>query len=206
MYVEVVTDSGHNKLSYQDSSEVIVEGTVSSEKDYSDFWKTVVKFTANSVAGHYLNDLASFAFSEFLDYLLPEQKENLLIYGGDTIVTIDNFSVNEEVKYIYFYEESKDQWLLVSSSNRFYLGYVFILNYNNGITRIDEYKDINTIVFLDYNKHPMNFIISYALALDQFGGVLLNGIYNKVTMNLQNITKLYLRRHLYYMENFILIF
>lgn len=190
MYVEVVTDSGHNKLSYQDSNEVIVEGTVSSEKDYSDFWKTVVKFTANSVAGHYLNDLASFAFSEFLDYLLPEQKENLLIYGGDTIVTIDNFSVNEEVKYIYFYEESKDQWLLVSSSNRFYLGYVFILNYNNGITRIDEYKDINTIVFLDYNKHPMNFIISYALALDQFGGVPLNGIYNKVTMNLQKYNQI----------------
>lgn len=185
MYVEVVADSEHNKLSYVDNNEVIIEGKIVNEKDYSDFWKTTVKFTANSVAGHYLNDPASFVFSKFLDYLLPEDKEKLLIYGGNTIVNLDKFSVDEEVKYIYFYDESKAQWLLVSSSNRFYLDYIFFLKYNNGDTRYTDSHHINTTVFLDYNKHPMNFIISYALVLDEFGGVPLNGIYNKITMNLE---------------------
>lgn len=184
MYTELVTDSGFNKLAYQDSEKIQISGEVTNKAKWDQLWSSSIKFVASTVAGELLPSALSIPISIILD-ALPGIKDELIIYNPDKefILNINNFSIYECVKYVYFYDETKDKWLLCFAANRFDLAYFLYINYNNGNSHYVESKPFETTAFLDYNKYSMNFIISYALIMeDGFPGYPLDCIYSKVNM------------------------
>ena len=189
LYNVIVTDKeGKSSLNYTKKDSIILCGGVTNENQAKQLDVDAVKFVGTAIvaATTVSSPWLGFALSTLIS-MIPNYKSEDLIHGKN-VVTVDSFTVDEIVRYVYGYDEVNDKWILIHSANRAVVTYLTVMHFRkNAITDLVS-KTSRTYMDLEALSVTNDFLAQYLVRAIQNPHTfsILDKIYSNITMELDS--------------------